>query len=790
MSLNSLKFIVFLILSNATFLVNAQVPVFEWASNQQYVGAMHERAITADTSGNVYITGYWDGYNDFDPGPADLLIQSMGNDMYLIKLDPAGNLLWVHTFGTLGVERGLSVFTDSIGNVYFGGIYGNTIDFDPGPGTYNLTPTTGVSFGFLASYDTNGNFRWARSLPGYLTGTLDTDDISYAPDGTILITDIFNGTIDFDPGPGVYTMTSSTFDDMYVLKLDLDGNFIWARHFEGGYDRGSSIKVHSSGNIFATGYYYDSIDLDPGVGVQTETALGLGDSYVLKLNSFGDLIWGKSFGGTNNDRSNEIEVDDQQNVYVSGLFKGTSDFDPGPNVASMTSEGDFDPFLLKLDANGNFQWAHNYGGSINDRKISVDLDVSGNIFVTGWFYDTLDFQPGPGVFNQIKNNVGADIFITKLTPTGGLSWVKPISGNYFNFGTSIKCATSGDFYVCGEYDETVDFNPGGGNAMYTSIGGYDGFNLKYSQCYQSNPVPDLASLPDVPAVCTIDSLVAPSATENCLGAIIGTPNVTFPITTIGTTVVTWTFDAGNGFVSSQNQTVIITDTEAPVPNVSNLPDVSFLCSTSTLTPPSATDNCSNSVTVTNNATFPILGNTTVTWTYDDNNGNTSTQTQNVVITPINNGISQTGGATLAANANGYSYQWIDCDNGNSPINGATNQTFTATSNGNYAVEITNGTCTVTSNCLNIADVSVSEIDGKSLVSIFPNPTSGKVVVKLNSEYQAVSVKLKDALGRLINTYSFSSTDLFEIELDGNNGMYFIEISTEDGKMMVYKIVKE
>jgi hypothetical protein len=148
------------------------------------------------------------------------------------------------------------------------------------------------------------------------------------------------------------------------------------------------------------------------------------------------------------------------------------------------------------------------------------------------------------------------------------------------------------------------------------------------------PVADLVSLPDVNADCEVTSLTVPTATDNCVGLINGVSDAILPITAQGTTVVTWTYDDGNGNTSTQTQVVVINDETEPIPNEATLADVIAECSVTTLTEPSATDNCGGVVLVTNNATLPITaqGTTVVTWTYDDGNGNTSTQTQNIVIT--------------------------------------------------------------------------------------------------------------------------------------------------------------
>jgi hypothetical protein len=151
------------------------------------------------------------------------------------------------------------------------------------------------------------------------------------------------------------------------------------------------------------------------------------------------------------------------------------------------------------------------------------------------------------------------------------------------------------------------------------------------------PIADVSTLADITAQCSVDTLVAPTATDNCGGTITTTNDATLPITTQGTTVVTWSFDDGNGNVSTQTQNVVINDTTAPVADIVNLADVTAQCSVDTLVAPTATDNCGGTVTVTTDATLPITtqGITVVTWSYDDGNGNVSTQTQNVILDDVN-----------------------------------------------------------------------------------------------------------------------------------------------------------
>ena len=262
------------------------------------------------------------------------------------------------------------------------------------------------------------------------------------------------------------------------------------------------------------------------------------------------------------------------------------------------------------------------------------------------------------------------------------------------------------------------------------------------------PVFDINPLPDLTAQCEITTLTPPTATDAVAGQVTGTTTIALPISTQGTTVVTWTYDDGNGNSVTQTQNVIIDDTTNPVPDATSLSDITAECEVTSLTAPTATDNCAGSITATHDATLPIStqGTTVVTWTYDDGNGNSVTQTQNVVINPIDNTVNQSG-FTLTANATGaYTYQWGDCSNGFTAIAGETNQSFTPSLDGDYAVQISNGTCSVTSNCINITGLSLEQL-AKMGIKIYPNPSTGLFTIEM--ENKNASMQIFDITGKLI-----------------------------------------
>lgn len=290
-----------------------------------------------------------------------------------------------------------------------------------------------------------------------------------------------------------------------------------------------------------------------------------------------------------------------------------------------------------------------------------------------------------------------------------------VSGNQYSFRYSATTMnfhfTTGDTYT-------------GGNAWQngTQLTGTDFYFeiLIAPNCAPTLITPDVASLPNLTGECSVNAPTAPTATNDCGTGVNGVPNVSFPITTQGTTVVTWTYNDGMGNSTTQAQNVVITDVTAPVPDVTQLPDLTNQCQATSFVAPTATDNCGGTITGTTTASAPITtpGTSTITWTFDDGNGNTSTQTQNVINPTIDNSVTVTG-ATLQANQTVAAYQWLDCDDAYFPINGEINQYFTPTVTGNYAVEIQVQGCTDTSNCYLIDFTGIEELNSakKEIVKV-------------------------------------------------------------------------
>ena len=471
---------IILIISLCLVYSGIQSQHFVWATKISSNGGGNASSICVNGAGDVYSVGTFSSTCDFDPGTSVFSLTSAGNtDAYVQKLDASGNFVWAKRLGGSLADEGNQVATDSHGNVYITGTFYGSADFDPGSGTCMLS-SMGVSDVFILKLDASGNFLWAKSIGS------NNYEISYSiafdQADNICISGSFSGSLDLDPGPSVYQVSSAGGYATYLMKLDVSGNFLWGQAISsvsGCY--GFSIKMDVTDHIYMTGYYNGTVDFDAGPGTYTLTAQNGPNSFLLKLDASGAFVWAKSFGAGNSTQAQSLVLDHNDNAYVTGYFVNTSDFDPGPGVSNLTSNGFTDIFVEKFDRLGNYKWAVNMGGINGDQGISVGINPhTGNVYTTGNFNETADFDPGPGVFNLTTPNIGYnDVFISCIDSLGKFVNALQIGGTSRDYGMSIVCDSQDNIYTTGFFGGTVDFDPGAGISNLTVPSGYLGlFVLK------------------------------------------------------------------------------------------------------------------------------------------------------------------------------------------------------------------------------------------------------------------------------------------------------------------------
>jgi hypothetical protein len=318
---------------------------------------------------------------------------------------------WARTWGGPGGDRGFGVALDEWGNIYNTGTFQHTVDFDPGPGE-DLHAEGGHYNAFLSKIDPEGNFQWARTW-GPLTDTtaIHTGDIDIDPSNGVYVSGYFSGLVDFDPGVGedFHQSNSDDYDDVFLSKFDKDGNFLWVR------------------------------------------------------------VW----GSTGDEAAQALAVDNAGKVYVTGEFEGMVDFDPGDGVDEHTSNGGNGVFLSNFDSDGAFLWARTWACEVGAIGIGygVATDGLGNVFVTGEFGGTVDFDPGPGEEIQSGKPNGGNLFLIKFAPNGDFIWARTWATAAGSSGMSldVDVDSSGESFTTGNYDGTVDFDPGVGEDIHTTI---------------------------------------------------------------------------------------------------------------------------------------------------------------------------------------------------------------------------------------------------------------------------------------------------------------------------------
>ncbi|HYE80501.1 MAG TPA: hypothetical protein VEI97_21205, partial [bacterium] len=389
-----------------------------------------------------------------------------------------GSAPFVRTVGGGLGDLGYAVSTDNAGNILVAGVFRGTVDFDPGPGSSPRT-SQGEWDGFVAKFDAGGQFLWVASWGG------ENYDEAFAaeadPEGNVFVTGRFSSTtVDFDPGPGEEPRTNSGGYDCYAVRLDPTGNLQWAAAWGGGgNDKSTGLALDPRGAPHMAGSFIGTVDFDPGAGtVERTSGGGSDDSFLLKLDpetgAFADLL---TLGNDVSDYAEDVEFDSAGNLVLAGIFQTTMDFDPGPDVQNRTAVG-FSPYLLKLDPRFSYTWVAALGvsSSLGLTFHGLDIDPTDAVYLGSEFSIGTDFDAGPGV--EPRAPVGAtDAFVVKYDSMGSFQWVAAVGGGGGDWGRGV--AADGEaVYLAGEFNNTVDFDPGAGSAPLTSAGSGDAYLLK------------------------------------------------------------------------------------------------------------------------------------------------------------------------------------------------------------------------------------------------------------------------------------------------------------------------
>ncbi len=394
---------------------------FVWAKKLNTNFSNGASQIAIGSNGDVYVSGGFIGTTDFDPGDAVYNLtteNAFSGNGYILKLNSNGDFVWVKK--REGHHYVGSMILDTADNICMTGGFNASMDFDPGAGTHTIT-SAGYYDMFVLKLSPDGEFLWAKTIGAGLVYDETGKDIQSDTNNNLYITGDYAKTVDFDPGENVHNMTSSDvtsfggqYPDPYLLKLDSDGNYVWSKSFGGtDYDRSMALAIDAAGEITVMGEMSGTVNFNPDGNAFELTSTGGRDSYICKFDNSGDFIWARQFGSEAEVYPKSIAVDAQGDLYATGHFNGTVNFDPATTTSVLTSLGEYDIYILNIAGNGDFKWVKSFGSSLDETPTRITINSLGDVITTGDYYTTIDFDTGEGI-HDVNCAGNADGFIHKL----------------------------------------------------------------------------------------------------------------------------------------------------------------------------------------------------------------------------------------------------------------------------------------------------------------------------------------------------------------------------------------
>jgi hypothetical protein len=409
--------------------------------------------------------------NTESPAPA-------GGDFFVLRYD------WTRPMGGSSFDFVEDLAVDTTGNLYAVGRFAGTVDFraDWGGGA-DMKTSAGQSDVFVTKVNADGSYGWTRRIGG--TQLDYGEGIAVDATGNVYLTGRFSQTVDFSADWGVApdAKTSSGSYDVFVTKINADGSYGWTRRM-GSFqdDGGCDIATNVSGAVYVTGSFRGSPDFraDWGGGMDVKVSSGQSDVFVTAINADGSYGWTRRWGSTGTDAGYGAAVDASGNVYVAGIFNATVDFSADWGVApdSKISAGGYDASLTKINADGSYGWSRQIGGTGTDFGNAATVDGSGNVFVAGYFNNTVDFRADWGGGSDAKTSPGGnEAFVLRVNADGSYGWTHRIGGTGMDDLRSISADGSGNLFVTGTFQGTFDFRDdwGGPADSRTAAGSTDIF---------------------------------------------------------------------------------------------------------------------------------------------------------------------------------------------------------------------------------------------------------------------------------------------------------------------------
>lgn len=662
----------------------------------------------------------------------------------------------VNTVSSNGYGEDIAV--DENGNVYAVGSFIDTIDLDPGVGIANLV-SAGSRDIYIQKLSALGNFLWGKHITS--TEILNINAIAIDEYGDIFTCGTFKGTVDFNPGPGINNLVGDELNfSSFIQKLDGNGNFQWAKIITGNGDIDAlSLYANSDGEVFIVGYFLGLADFDPNAGVINLQSLGTGtDMFIQKLDASGNLLWAKRIGGyTGHTKANDLVLDDTGEIYITGEFNYTVDFDPGPGIVNLQPAlNKATSFVLKLDSIGDYVWARALSSTEYNAGNTINVTDT-HVYVGGHFNGFIDFDPSSNIVSLAYYST-RNGYIEKLDLNGGIIWAKGLKAP-----GSAKCEVKdldfdeeGNIYILGDFKGDVDFNLHEDHELFkTSNGSYDVFIEKLNNSGEYIWMKQMGgAITDKAFALTVDSY------DNIYSTGFFTHQVDFDL---GSGVLNIT--AANGkdvFVHKMIQC----ESEETIYPVACLKYVS----------PSGNFAWTESGSYRDVMADTVFDGCYITYTID------------LTVKHVNTVMHRVGDSFIA-DADNATYQWYHCEFNLLELPGETGQSFVVPQNDPYLVIVTQDGCSDTSDCVWVSNLAVMDLTGESIPTMYYNDNMEFIGFEMDHAIEG-SLILRDLYGRILQSKTLNTDEthyLMDVS-SYSSGVYLVDYQKDGQSLLTNKII--
>ena len=439
-------------------------------------------AVATDASGNTYVAGKFHGQIDADPTKRVQLLRGGGNDAaFIIKYGPTGKLVWAKRLYGVGDAQAMQLKAGPSGDIYVAGVFSDTVGF--GGKNRELLKSNGKNDVFVMRMRSDGRLLWKGTMGGELDDGVNA--MAIGPTGDVYLSGSIRMEGDIDPtAKGVFRVKARGVDDTFVVRLGgSDGHLVWQKVYGENDTReeASGLAVDSSGGVFVCGNFIRTVQFDRDSAQFDRESVRKADVYLGHLsgskgkNAKWDSL--KTFGGTGEDLSAGLAMTPTGDLCMTGTFGDEVAFGPGARL-TLNPIGEADAFIGKFTSEGDAVWVQQIGGG--DARVggsALAVDSSGTVYATGSFDDTVVVNPGAGQVELPVDKSGdgrsptsrigsTDVYVVKYATNGVFAYAKQIGGHDAGIVSgAIDVDAAGNAYVTGNYNGTVDFDPGPGKLV-------------------------------------------------------------------------------------------------------------------------------------------------------------------------------------------------------------------------------------------------------------------------------------------------------------------------------------